>query len=235
MSLMMIFFYKEYTEEDCIILLQKCIDNINITEIPDKDQVYYLSFHLSTKIKTGTPGLINNDKQNVVIQLSETQYVYRSNTVSMLFDSYDAFLIVHPRRQIIWTNGGELKKSEYMQQQLYFSQRTLLKTSKVSNCVTEQSDSGNYVIIKLNVDNELSKKSKIDYITFYVNEDKERIEKIYTQFIASSDILSQEIIFIEMDLDYKNNMDEPVYKKVFKEKEQLRSKYRNYKVIDNRK
>ncbi len=216
--------------EDCKKIMIDYINVMNSVKEPEPGK----SYHLDMIVKNT---MVNNDDfpQQVEIDaiLTNSKLVYTSSLMSVYQDTSNAFTVIHPSKTIIWNKGKKSPVADEQQQLILNVKLELLENSSVTLCEKSKVSGKELLIIGIQPTLKVMEDLKIDHFTFYFNSQKKLIEKLVIDYNSEYPLQSQEITYKVLDFD-SNNKVLPIKDYLFEKDGRLKSKFQDYKLIDNR-
>lgn len=219
--------------QDCKGLLLEYIDRISGTKLTDEKRIYYLHFKVSYNLwDTKKPQLPDLDSK---IYLGKNLYFYESNLLSIYSDKKD-FICVYPsQKQIICSDAKNENNKEKMETMLSQAQKEIVVKGKLIRCADTLINDVSTIIMTILVPPGLESNYKMTKVTYYYSVNKKQLNKVIIFYSKQHTIKSQTIIYEEINFNYKETKFQRAHDLVFDRNEHLKSKYKTYSIIDNRK
>lgn len=222
--------FKEGNNENnaCIEPLKKCIAKMASFGKPQIGKSYFM--HMNMKKDMSDKSKEKDSDVEISMVISATQMIYETATVSVYKDEQDAFTIVHPRKQIVWTKGTKMPYNDGGVLKMNAFQNSFLDQCKILSCDEKETDGKKLKELKLVPD----KKFKVKNIAFSFDPSSAYITKIETVYFSGGEILSELLTIHEMDMNYKKSVPKKVRDKIFSSKGKLTATFKGYKILDQR-
>jgi hypothetical protein len=221
------------SEDTCVGPLKTALKKLSLVGEPPAGKVYYMHVGMKKDMRPGS----TTPSSNVEIRLWITakEMIYETAQMSMYKDETDAFTIIHPRRQIVWTNGSKMSYSQSDRLQLGANQEALLDKSTLQLCHTIKIEGKEIQEISLVPDKQIKATAKVEKLLFHYDPKQEKMLRIQTKYAPGSEVMEETVDFYELSFHYKGVVAVSAHEKVFsKGNNNLLSKYKGYKLLDNR-
>ena len=219
-------------QSDCKTVLLECISSMSSIKTVEPGKVYFIDMSIHSDLKRPNPAIPTS--VNVKTYMTSSQISVETNKMVIYYDEYDSFSIIPESKTIIWSNGGKVKDQASRALNLENMQKDVVQKSNIKGCSNNRFNNKDVKSIVLDLPADITKTTKVESIEFTIDINDKRIVKVNSKFSSSNDISSQEIIYNELDYNYKKWKPLPVKERVFKNNKLL-PQFNGYRLINNKK
>ena len=220
--------------KDCKEMVLKQIRKMADHNKPKKGHFFQFSIHSNTIYQKDSETADSELTMDIIIGADKC--FYNTDYFSIYSDRVNQFVILHPQQVIQWDQAltDELKQEQDFIKMIA-NEDSLVRTSELCNCEEEKTSEGKYRkgVFKTNAD--VQAKSGLKEMEVWVDMKNHEIYKVVNWFNSKSKVHKQEVIYKNMDYNYKGKVPKSAVDMVFSEPGILATKFKNYEIIDQRK
>jgi hypothetical protein len=233
-SILHLFAGNAQTEDtkDCRQLIRNYMTAMSKYKNPEKDKVYSMQMEVETDYRQGSDK--TDTRVSTSIHVSGYSKQYESNLVSYYTDRNQTFTVIHPEKLIYWQDG-EITANQDNYAVITMLMDSLFKHSKLDYCRELKYEGRKVKEIKFTPDEKFKKSTQIRALVYYFDVKENRIYRLVTYFLETSEKEKQVVTYHSLSFNSKYKMFTSARNKIFSGKGTLNEKFRNYKIVDQRK
>ncbi len=224
-------FVNKNQTKDCRKVLSEYVAQMAAVVTPRKGKVYHLDFQINAQKQDEKKPKSTRTK----IYLSEKEKVYESDQYSFYQDEQDVFVVLHPQKQIIISDELAQKDIKSVFQQMVQLQNNIVQKGKIMACYDTKLNGVTLMKIQLELGEEEQRLYQAQEVTFYFDEAANTMHKVAIQFNDGHPLSHQEVIYHEINFNYKGFDRKPVRDILYSKSGQLQAPYATYKVLNTTK
>lgn len=215
--------------DDCRQKLKTYSASVSMKELPGAKQLYYIHYQVFTQMRSEK----NPDtRTEVKAMLGSAGMFYESDVISMYKDAEEIYTVVHPQKKIVRSIADNKTDMNLRRQQASLLQDSLIDNSLIRPCQKGIYHGKNVTRIELAPNASVVKKTAIEKIIYYYNEEKQTMEGQEIFYSKASPMVKREIRFLSLDFNYKGKV-KPKAREYLFEGEKLKPAFRGYTFEDN--
>ncbi|MDB5272084.1 MAG: hypothetical protein JWO58_451 [Chitinophagaceae bacterium] len=223
---------KPTDEEPCVQELRACLTKMAQQSSPKGNQAYYMHMGI---IKKMAPGSETPDTDaDVKLIISAHQMHYETQLLSVYKDDQDALTIVHPSKQIIRSKGSKIPYNDQALTGVSKLQLDMLSKCTATGCKLLDKDGVKLKQVILFPNESLKKSAQVKTMTFTYDPKAQDLKTIETRYLPGQPMINEKVSIYNTDFNYKEALPASVLNKVYNSSGKLLSKYKGYKVVDQR-
>lgn len=216
--------------EECRKQLKAYCHSVSLKEAPSGKQVYFIHYEMFTVARPGKGG--EDSRVEVRASLGKNIMFYESNYVSMYRDSNEVYTVIHPQKLIVRSFSDKTADASFRKNHLSNALDTLIDDGTVKPCRAGTYQGEAVKIAELLLNPASVKKTGLERIVYYLNEQKQSIAGQEMYYTYSSPVLKREIRFHTVDFNYKEKLKARARDYVF-DGSRLKTVFKGYQVQDN--
>lgn len=203
---------------------------LDIKDLPVDKQSYHIKYKMKVRYqdKDLSPQLLN-----VEMKVSATQSHFISDYVDFYKDEQDAFTVMKKQRRIIRTDPTYGMLSTEQLEMFEGVKDKLFETARVESLGRSKADQSKS-LYKIIPQENLRAQSSVDYMLVELDVKSNKILRIAVFYKETSEYKVVEYVYELLNYDAKLNMKTAVKRFFLNTQNQLKSKFKGFKLIDTR-
>ena len=218
-------------DQECKNLIRDYLQRMYSYSKPDQKKIYFLEMTTDTFYK---PEAETQDTHvEIKMTIAGAKMEYESNVMSYYMDEKNTFVIMHPQKVVVLSDGG-VKNRTNKYANIVAVEDTLLKHSTITSCVNVNSDGKTLKQIFLTTDKIFRTATSIAKVEYLYDLGEERVVKSTMRYAEKSPKKEDVILYKKVDYDYNISPFKNASEKVLTTNGSLLPKFKTYQLIDNR-
>lgn len=220
----------------CQQMFSKYIAGLGEFDAPVDGRNYFMHITTSTipnKLsRSYTASPYSSENIDVKVVLAKGRMFYYSTYINFYEDSENSFIIIHPQKMIIWKKitPQKQKQTQALQMPMTALRKQIFDELTMMSCVDDVFLGKKVKQITMIAKQKLRDESAIEKIIYWYNPADNKIEKQEIIFIAGQPTIKQEMIYNELDTNYKGNVASSAINNVYDRNKKLLKIYSGYTV-----
>ncbi|TVL99813.1 MAG: hypothetical protein CV087_16325 [Candidatus Brocadia sp. WS118] len=215
---------------DCKQRIVISVKNLQKIGKPEPGKVHHLEFNVEATARY-TPSNVNNMTKSLVdITITNDQYFYDSDFLSIWTDQQDQFMIMHPKKLIIKSKPSkDIQKIDYRQQMIMDLQDRILDNTDNINC--QEIDMSNE-LITIQPNQKIRDSHFIDKIEYTLDRKDHAIHEVTVYYLEPYKLIKQRVEYLALETNIPYSTDLIDKKRVYEANGLINEKYKNYQIVD---
>lgn len=218
-------------EDDCMAFLKEVFKKVSISEMPASGKAYYIEYEVKTSLKDKS---ISPSVSKVNLWMGSDQMQVVSSQMELYQDKSNAYTVI-PFRKTIYLAESTYGKEIGKDQDWNVLKSKVLENSTLDYCKSTSTDGSYDREISITPSENVRKLFRITNVRFLINSTNKNIYKAILFYGPSEKIESVEVLFHQVNLDYKGPvLNTQLKNKFFNTDGSLKAPYKEYSLVDVR-
>ena len=180
--------------------LLQYVEQMGKLQEPEGNAVYHLQYEVNTTLRKERSNAPTHEEVEVYLCASGMEF--RSNSVVVVQDAEDAFMVMHPQRSIVWTNGGQRPNAAGAQAAMLDGQRAFIESARVRACkeVTRKGETA--TLLMLSPAPNTPEAAQLTSVSYYLNANG-ALKEMVINYGPQSPIQTQSITYHQLELNHR--------------------------------